>query len=64
MAVGAALVALAGLGANPALASAAVLLASGGVAQASFWAARNRGAALVERESEAAPEGANTAAAE
>ncbi len=45
MAVGAALVTLAGLGANPALASAAVLLGAGLVAQASFWVARNQGAA-------------------
>ena len=58
MAVGAALVALAGLGANPALASAAVLLAAGVVAQASFWVARNQSAALVEPESEAVPEAA------
>jgi MFS transporter, DHA1 family, multidrug resistance protein len=41
MAVGAALVMLAGLGANPMLASAAVLLAAGVVAQVSFWMARN-----------------------
>ena len=40
MAVGAALVMLAGLGANPMLASAVVLLAAGVVAQASFWMAR------------------------
>ena len=45
MAVGAALVAIAGLGANPALASAAVLLAAGVVAQGSFWIARNQGGA-------------------
>ena len=48
MAVGAALVALAGLGANPAFASAAVLLAAGVVAQASFWVARNGSPALVK----------------
>jgi MFS transporter, DHA1 family, multidrug resistance protein len=54
MAVGAALVALAGLGANPALASALVLLGAGVVAQASFWVARNGSPALIERESEAA----------
>jgi DHA1 family bicyclomycin/chloramphenicol resistance-like MFS transporter len=56
MAVGAALVALAGVGANPALASAAVLLAAGVVAQASFWVARNQRPALVELEGEAASE--------
>jgi MFS transporter, DHA1 family, multidrug resistance protein len=43
MAVGAALVAIAGVGANPSLASAVVLLAAGVVAQASFWVARNWG---------------------
>jgi MFS transporter, DHA1 family, multidrug resistance protein len=64
MAVGATLVTLAGLGANPTLASAAVLLASGVVAQASFWMARNESAALIEPESEAASEAANVAAAE
>ena len=64
MAVGAALVALAGLGANPALASAAVLLAASVVAQGSFWVARNRGGALIEPEREAASEAANLAAAE
>jgi MFS transporter, DHA1 family, multidrug resistance protein len=48
MAVGAALVALAGFGSNPMLASAAVLLAAGVVAQAAFWLARNQGSALVE----------------
>lgn len=58
MAVGAALVALAGYGANPALASALVLLGAGVVAQASFWMARNGSAALVERESDAASEAA------
>jgi len=56
MAVGAALVALAGLGANPALASALVLLGAGVVAQTSFWVARNGSAMLVESESEAASE--------
>jgi MFS transporter, DHA1 family, multidrug resistance protein len=64
MAVGAALVALAGFGANPALASAAVLLAAGVVAQASFWVARNGSPALVKLESEAASEAASVAAAE
>ena len=54
MAIGAALVALAGLGSNPALASALVLLGAGIVAQTSFWVARNGGRALIERESEAA----------
>jgi MFS transporter, DHA1 family, multidrug resistance protein len=44
MAVGAALVAVAGLGANPSLVSAAVLLGAGLVAQTSFWVARSRGA--------------------
>jgi DHA1 family bicyclomycin/chloramphenicol resistance-like MFS transporter len=48
MAVGAALVAVAGFGANPAFASAAVLFAAGIVAQASFWMARSQGAALIE----------------
>ncbi len=56
MAVAAALVELASLGANPALASAVVLLAAGVVAQASFWVARNQGAALIDPENEAAPE--------
>jgi MFS transporter, DHA1 family, multidrug resistance protein len=55
MAVGAALVAVAGFGANPAFASAAVLFAAGIVAQASFWMARSQGAALVEPEREVAP---------
>jgi MFS transporter, DHA1 family, multidrug resistance protein len=64
MAVGAALVALAGLGANPALASAAVLLAAGVVAQASFWVARNQRVPLLKPESKAASEAANVAAAE
>ncbi len=54
MAVGAILAALAGLGANPALASALVLLGAGIVAQTSFWVARNGSPALLERESEAA----------
>jgi DHA1 family bicyclomycin/chloramphenicol resistance-like MFS transporter len=56
MAVGAALVALAGLGSNPALASAVVLVAAGVVAQASFWVARSQTSALVEPEGEAASE--------
>jgi MFS transporter, DHA1 family, multidrug resistance protein len=58
MAIGAALVALAGLGANPALASALVLLGAGVVAQASFWVARNGSATLIKPESEAASEAA------
>jgi len=58
MAVGAALVALAGLGANPALASALVLLGAGIVAQTSFWVARNGSAPLIKPESEAASEAA------
>jgi DHA1 family bicyclomycin/chloramphenicol resistance-like MFS transporter len=58
MAAGAALVALAGLGANPALASALVLLGAGVVAQASFWMARNSNPVLVEPESETASEAA------
>lgn len=53
MAVGAALVALAGLGQNPALASAIVLVAAGVVAQTSFWVARNQTSAPVEPEGEA-----------
>jgi MFS transporter, DHA1 family, multidrug resistance protein len=53
MAVGAALVALAGLGANPALASAVVLVGAGVVAQASFWVARSKTSALLEPEGEA-----------
>jgi hypothetical protein len=57
--IGAALVTLAGLGANPTLASAAVLLAAGVVAQASFWMARNQTA-----ESEDASEEASVAAVE
>jgi DHA1 family bicyclomycin/chloramphenicol resistance-like MFS transporter len=64
MAVGAALVALAGLGSDPTLASAIVLLAAGVVAQASFWAARSQSVALVGPESEGASEAANVAAAE
>jgi DHA1 family bicyclomycin/chloramphenicol resistance-like MFS transporter len=56
MAVGAALVALAGLGQNPALASAVVLVAAGVVAQASFWVARSQTSALVEPEGEAGSE--------
>jgi MFS transporter, DHA1 family, multidrug resistance protein len=58
MVVGAALVALAGLGANPALASALVLLGAGVVAQTSFWVARNGNATLVKPQSEAASEAA------
>jgi DHA1 family bicyclomycin/chloramphenicol resistance-like MFS transporter len=58
MAIGAALVALAGLGANPALASALVLLGAGAVAQTSFWVARNGSAPLMKPESEAASEAA------
>jgi DHA1 family bicyclomycin/chloramphenicol resistance-like MFS transporter len=54
MAVGATLVALVGLGANPALASASLLLASGVVAQASFWVARREDAVLHQPGSEAA----------
>jgi DHA1 family bicyclomycin/chloramphenicol resistance-like MFS transporter len=54
MAVGAALVALVGLGAKPALASASLLLASGVVAQASFWLARREDGVLPEPGSEAA----------
>src|SRR3984885_1978564 len=58
MAVGAALVALAGLGANPALASALVLLGAGVVAQASFWVARNPSGAVAAPESETASKAA------
>jgi DHA1 family bicyclomycin/chloramphenicol resistance-like MFS transporter len=58
MAVGAALVALAGLGANPALASASVLLAAGIVAQVSFWIARNPSGAVAAPESETASKAA------
>jgi MFS transporter, DHA1 family, multidrug resistance protein len=57
MALGAALVALAGLGANPALASAVVLVGAGVVAQASFWIARREPSALVEPVGEAVSEG-------
>jgi DHA1 family bicyclomycin/chloramphenicol resistance-like MFS transporter len=54
MVVGAALVALAGLGGDPALASGTVLVLSGLVAQASFWlAARNPRAAAAAAESPA-----------
>ncbi len=53
MAVGAALVAVAGFGANPALASAAVLFAAGIVAQASFWVARRQTSAFAAPEGEA-----------
>jgi len=53
MAVAGTLVMLAGWGSNPAFASAAVLLAAGIVAQASFWIARNRGAAVAPPEAEA-----------
>jgi len=56
MAVGAALAATAGLGQNPALASAAVLAASGVVAQLAFWlAARDAEAAPAEAGAEGAP---------
>jgi MFS transporter, DHA1 family, multidrug resistance protein len=58
MAVAGTLVMLAGWGANPAFASASVLLAAGIVAQASFWIARNRGAAVAPPESEAASKAA------
>jgi MFS transporter, DHA1 family, multidrug resistance protein len=54
MAVAGTLVMLAGWGANPALASASVLLAAGLVAQASFWIARNRSPAVATPESEGA----------
>jgi DHA1 family bicyclomycin/chloramphenicol resistance-like MFS transporter len=56
MAVGAALVAVAGFGANPALASAVVLVGAGIVAQASFWVARSQSPALVEPQGEARSE--------
>ena len=46
------------LGDEPGVASAAVLLAAGVVAQASFWIARNRSAAVATPESEAASEAA------
>jgi MFS transporter, DHA1 family, multidrug resistance protein len=58
MAVGATLVAVAGLGANPALASALVLLGAGVVAQVSFWMARSGGPALVKPEEQAASKAA------
>ena len=64
MAVGAALVALAGMGANPALASSLVLVGAGVVAQASFWIARSQTSALVELEGVAGSEPAAAAAAE
>jgi DHA1 family bicyclomycin/chloramphenicol resistance-like MFS transporter len=53
MAVAGTLVMLAGWGPNPAFASASVLLAAGIVAQASFWIAQNRSAAVATPESEA-----------
>jgi hypothetical protein len=49
---------LAGWGSNPAFASASVLLAAGIVAQASFWIARNRSAAVATPESQAASKAA------
>ena len=58
MAVAGTLVMLAGWGSNPAFASASVLLAAGIVAQASFWIARNRSAAVARPESEAASKAA------
>jgi len=58
MAVAGTLVMLAGWGSNPAFASASVLLAAGIVAQASFWIARNRSAAVPTPESEAASKAA------
>jgi MFS transporter, DHA1 family, multidrug resistance protein len=58
MAVAGTLVMLAGWGANPAFASASVLLAAGIVAQASFWIARNRSAAVATSKSEAASKAA------
>jgi MFS transporter, DHA1 family, multidrug resistance protein len=58
MAVAGTLVMLAGWGSNPAFASASVLLAAGIVAQASFWIARNRSAAVATPESEAASKAA------
>lgn len=54
MAVAGTLVMLAGWGSNPAFASASVLLAAGIVAQASFWIARNRSAAVATPETKAA----------
>ena len=61
MAVAGMLVMLASSGANPALASALVLLGAGIVAQMSFWLARSGGRALVKPESEAASEAATSA---
>ena len=58
MAVAGTLVMLAGWGSNPAFASASVLLAAGIVAQASFWIARNRSAAVATPETEAASKAA------
>jgi DHA1 family bicyclomycin/chloramphenicol resistance-like MFS transporter len=58
MAVAGVLVMLASWGTNPAFASAAVLLTAGVVAQASFWMARNGGAALIKPESEIESEAA------
>src|SRR3984885_47537 len=58
MAVAGTLVMLAGWGSNPAFASASVLLAAGLVAQASFWIARNRSAAVATPENEAASKAA------
>jgi MFS transporter, DHA1 family, multidrug resistance protein len=58
MAVAGVLVMLAGWGSNPAFASAAVLLAAGVVAQASFWIARNRSAVVATPDSEAASKAA------
>jgi hypothetical protein len=49
---------LAGWGADPAFASASVLLAAGLVAQASFWIARNRSTAVATPEGEAASKAA------
>jgi DHA1 family bicyclomycin/chloramphenicol resistance-like MFS transporter len=56
MAVAGVLVTVVSWGANPAFASAAVLLAAGVVAQASFWMARSQTPALVEPEGEASEE--------
>jgi DHA1 family bicyclomycin/chloramphenicol resistance-like MFS transporter len=58
MAVAGTLVMLAGWGANPAFASASVLLAAGIVAQVSFWIARNPGTAVVTPETKAASKAA------
>ncbi len=58
MVVAGMLVMLASSGANPALASALVLLGAGIVAQMSFWLARSGGRALVKPESNAASEAA------